>query len=261
MNNNKKEENKENEEKKKLFMKVKHKDVGITSYSNSIYKYLWYVCNKNKICFTFTPRGGCSISFQLFLDLVGLLNDGLNYDNFIHRYREDIFNKAATYCNINNLIQKKYTFIKFIMNPYIRAVSIYRAQTSHNLSFREYLKQLTNNQIDYFNSNDKFHYHPQYIKGEEKIITKYIKINENETTQIKLFDGSLYTLDPNKYTSIHHGVKNVENTMFCGDLPKNIINQNLPKTYKYFYDDEIKKMVETFYKEDIEHYGFKFDCF
>lgn len=32
-----------------------------------------------------------------------------------------------------------------------------------------------------FNNNDKYHYHQQYIPGEEQIITKYIKIDKNET--------------------------------------------------------------------------------
>ena len=153
------------------------------------------------------------------------------------------------------------------MNPYIRAVSIFRLQISHNLSFREYLKQLINNEINYFNDNEKYHLEPQYIEGEEKIITKYIKINENETFQITLFDETLYTLfyestytlDVNKYASIHHGLKNTDNTTFCGDLPKDEINNDLPASYKYFYDDEIQKMVEMYYKNDIEKYGFTFN--
>jgi hypothetical protein len=49
--------------------------------------------------------------------------------------------------------------------------------------------------------------------------------------------------------------------MFCGDTPKNTINKNLPKSYKYFYDDEIKSLCESFYKQDIEKYGFTFDNF
>ena len=35
----------------------------ITSYGNSTYSNLWYCDNINKVCFTFTPRGGCSIAF------------------------------------------------------------------------------------------------------------------------------------------------------------------------------------------------------
>jgi hypothetical protein len=144
------------------------------------------------------------------------------------------------------------------MNPYIRAVSIFRVQTSHNLSFRQYLKQLINNEIDYFTKIEMYHLQQQYNPGEEKIITKYIKIDKNETFEIKLSNGTLYNLDVNKFTSFHHG-KRTDNTNFCGDLLKKDVNKILPKSYKYFYDEEIKKMVDTYYKQDIEHYEYSFD--
>jgi len=244
-----------------LITNIKQRNLCMTVYGNeSIYGNLFYCDNENKICISFTPRGGCSIAFQQYLDLVGLLKDGLDYNLFIHHYRVDYFIPNVKYVDIDNLIEQQFTFIKFIMNPYIRAVSIFRAQTSHNLSFRQYLKQLINNEIDYFNDNDKFHYHQQYIHGEEKIITKYIKIDKYETFDIKLSNGTLYNLDVNKYSSIHHGIKK-DNTIFCGDLNKDIINECLPKSYKYFYDEEIKEMVDIYYKEDIEHYGYSFDDF
>jgi hypothetical protein len=242
-----------------LINNIKKKQVGNTSFGNHAYSKIWYTDDKNKLCLTFSPRGGCSICFQQYLDLVGLLEDGLNFNKFIHNYR-GIFHHEIPYKNINDLIKEKYTFIKFIMNPYIRAVSIYRT-TEYNLSFREYLKQLVSNKIDHYSTNAKYHLHPQYIKGEEKIITKYIKINENETYLINLHDGTPYLLDVNKYSSVHHGKRNIDNINFCGDIPRDIINKNLPKNYRHFYDDEIKNLVDTFYKDDIEKYGFNFDNF
>ena len=229
-------------------------------YSNTIYSNLWYCDDKNKVCITFTPRGGCSIAFKCYLDLIGKLDEGEKYNDFIHYYRCEVFNKTLKLNNINNLINEKYTFIKFIMNPYIRAVSIYLAQTSHNLSFKNYVKQLVNNEIDYFNDNDKYHIHPQYIEGEENIITKYIKINENEKYTIKLNNGKNYILDVNKYNSLHHH-KKYDIIIYVGDKPKDEIKNNnlIPKSYKYFYDDEIKLLVEQFYKKDIEKYNFTFN--
>lgn len=244
----------------KLINNVKKSKVSRTKYGNSKYSNLFYCDNENKICVSFTPRGGCSISFKQYLDVVGLLKDAEDYNSFVHHYRQDIFVPNISFIPINKLIEQKFTFIKFIMNPYIRAVSIFRAQTSHNLSFRKYLFQLINNELDYMNIDDKYHYHRQYIPGEEKIITKYIKIDKNETFEIKLSNGELYNLDVNKYTSCHHG-KRINNTEFIGDLPIQDINKRLPESYKYFYDEEIKKMVYTYYKDDIENYGYSFDDF
>jgi len=246
--------------KENLICNIKTKNVSVTKYGNSIYNNLFYCDNDNKICISFTPRGGCSISFQQYLDLVGLLKDALDYNSFIHLYRNEIFHPNIKFIDINELIKQQFTFIKFIMNPYIRAVSIFRPQMSHNLSFRQWLKQIMNNKIDFLNDNEIFHLHQQYIPGEEKIITKYIKIDKNETFEIKLSDGTLYNLDVNKYNSCHHGNK-TDNTNFCGDLLRKDVNEILPKSYKYFYDEEIKKMVEIIYKEDIQHYGYSFDDF
>jgi hypothetical protein len=240
---------------KQMIQNIKEKKLSFTQYVKCA-DTLWYVDNKNKICITFTPRAGCSIAFQQYLDLVGLLEDGLNCNTFIHTYRCNIFNKNITLKNISNLIKEKYTFIKFIINPYIRAVSAYRT-INHNLSFRTYLNQLVNNKFK-MTQFEKLHTAPQYLDGEEKIITKYIKIDENEKYTIILHDGTLYEIDVNKYTSPHHGIR-IDSTEFCGDIPKNIINTKLPKSYKYFYDDEIKSLVDTYYKNDIEKYKFSFD--
>ena len=220
--------------------------------SRHMYSKLLYCDKKNKICIGFTPRGGCSISFQLYLDLLGLLSEALTYNSFIHNYRTQLFNKYTKTLNIKKLIG--YTFIKFIMNPYIRAVSIYRAQTSCNLSFRNYLKQI--NLIN-FNQNDRYHVCSQYITGEDKIPFKYIKIDENQCITIKLANGEDFIVDVNKYNSVHHG-KRINSEVFCGDILRETVNNQLPTSYKFFYDDEIKNLVYKIYKQDIEFYNFSF---
>ena len=78
-----------------LINNVKNSNGALTVFNESKYGDLWYVDKLNKLCFTFTPRGGCSISFQCYLDLLGLLKDGLDYDSFIHKYRSEVFNKKC----------------------------------------------------------------------------------------------------------------------------------------------------------------------
>jgi FkbM family methyltransferase len=229
-----------------------------TRMGNNIYSNLSYVNTLHKLVFSFTPRAGCSSVVKSYLDSLGLLQDAELYHPFIQAYRTDIMDPNIQYIPINQIKENGYTFIKFIMNPYIRAVSIFRIQTSHNLSFRQYLKDLINNNVNYFNNNDKFHYHQQYINDEEKYITEYIKIDNNETYTY-CYRGLNYTIDTNKYHSPHYTrCKNRCNNTFCGDIPKNTVNNNLPSTYKYFYDDEIKSMVELYYRDDIEKYNYEF---
>ena len=246
----------------KLKEKVLCKNINRTHFGNNYYSGLWYVDNINKIVVTFTPRGACSKSFCQFLDLVGLLEDGTNYHPFIHHYRIDLIDANCSYVKIDDLVKNNYTFIKFIINPYIRAVSIYTGLTTNNinLSFREFLKHILNNTIcNILNKSDIFHTCPQYTYGEESIITKYIKINENEKYTIKLANDTYYEIDVNKYKG--HSSKRTDNSEFCGDISRKNVMGKLPKSYKHFYDDEIKTMVETYYKNDIEKYGFSFDNF
>jgi hypothetical protein len=212
-----------------------------------------------KICFLWSPRAGCSITFKCFLDMIGLLDDAEKYNDWIHNYRMEIMWPNISYISIQELKKNDYTIIKTIVNPYSRAVSIWRSQhQSHNLSFRDYLKELTNNKIDYFNENDKYHLRQQYVAEEEQIITKYIKLDKYEKYDILLTNGDIYTIDVTKYTSNHHAKRN-NNNYFVGDIKLSEIHNILPNSYKYFYDDEIKEMVYKYYKKDIDFYSYTFD--
>ena len=211
----------------------------------------------HKIAVMWSPRAGCSITFQCFLDINNLLNEALNYNNFIHVYRMDIYQKNVPSIPLKQLIKENYIIIKSIVNPYSRAVSIWRGHISMDktISFKEYMKQLINETI-ILSKMDRNHTIPQYITNEESYITKYIKLDLNETYTIQLNNETDYIIDINKYTSTHHGVK-TEHTNYCGDIcRKDII---LPKSYKYFYDEETKKMVEDVYGIDIKMYNYSFE--
>ena len=218
-----------------------------------------YGDRNKKVCFLWSPRGGCSITFKCFLDMIGLLDDAEKYSNWIHNYRMEIMLPNISCISILDLKKNNYHIIKTIVNPYSRAVSIWIFQESHNLSFRDYLKELLNDKISYFNGNVKYHLKPQYVDGEEDIVTKYIKLDKFEKYEVLLSDGTTYTVDVTKYTSNHHAKRSEAINYFVGDIKLNDIKNIVPLSYKHFYDDEIKEMVYTYYKKDIEFYDYKFD--
>ena len=90
----------------KLINNVKKSKVSRSEYGNSTYRCLFYCDNENKICVSFTPRGGCSISFKQYLDIVGLLKDAEDYNSFVHHYRQDIFVPNISFIPINKLIEQ-----------------------------------------------------------------------------------------------------------------------------------------------------------
>ncbi len=222
------------------------------------YNNMIYGTNKDKFAIMFSPRGGCSISFKSLLHRMGILDDALAYNNWIHSYRCDIFYNQTPKIDINKVLENKVQIVKFVLNPYIRAISTYRAQSSHNYSFREYLKKLNNKTIE-LNPSDNYHHFPQYVPGEENYISQYVKLDKKEVAHIKIQDGNEIQLNPNSFSADHH-IRKFNRTEFLGDIPKNEIVR-FPQTYKYFYDDEIRSLVETYYKDDIEKYNYSFDDF
>jgi len=246
----------------KYINNIKTANVGNMFYTTEQYATTQsYIDTKNKVCILFTPRAGCSVVIQMYLDLVGLLADGLEFDPFIHLYRFNLLQPNIPTLQLDYLIHNKYQFIKFILSPYIRAVSVFRMMSETlniDLSFRQWLNKLICNEISFTTNSIRLHIEPQYRKGEEEFITKYICINKNEKYSLTLHNGDSYELDVHKYTSPHHG-KRKDINVFCGDMPRSYINNHLPNNYKYFYDDDIKRLVEVYYKDDIEKYGFTFD--
>jgi len=212
---------------------------------------------RNKLVFLWSPRAGCSITCKQAFNLLGLLKDVEDYDNFVHNYRIRVYKYHAPYIDILKL-PSDYTIIKTIVNPYSRAVSIWwKTTTSQDWTFREFMRRLVNGETDELTKCEKFHLRPQYIKGEEEYITKYIKLESGEKFPFKLANGRNYKIDFSRYTSVHHGNR-VETEYFVGDVKNSEIQSILPKNYKFFYDPEIKSLVEDYFRDDIEHYGYTY---
>jgi hypothetical protein len=223
-------------------------------------------CSKNKILFMWTPRAGCSSTCQCAYDLLNLLKDGLEYNPFIHHYRTELFLSNVNYIRLSILIKNKYTMIKTIINPYQRAVSIWSLlcnvsnpfyEKFDELSFREFIKKLCFYNFANLTQHMAYHAKPQYIKNEEKFVTKYLKIDKDETYDFVKADGSIFKIDISKYSSPHHTKRKIINE-FCGDIKLRDL-PIFPQSYKLFYDDEIKNNVYNYYKKDFEKYNYTFD--
>lgn len=226
----------------------------IPNYKNQ-YSDIIYGCSSNKICFIFSPRAGFSVCFKCFLDFLNLLEDSIYHDN-VHDYRINYFLNFAKFKNFNELISEQYKIIKIIVNPYSRAVSIFKGMYSHNLNFEEFLLKVQNK--DNFLSNyELFHSFNQYSEGEDNYITSYWKIDKNKSYEAKK-DGNTFIFDLNKYSSEHHSIRTVCNE-FVGNTKLEIIREKTPKLYKYFYNDKIKKIVDNVYNNDVIKYNYNFE--
>lgn len=254
----------------------KKPNVSLTMVGERPYSGMWYVDHDTRLCIGITPRSGSSVVFEHFLHLVGLLDDAKRLGLGLHNYRDVVFDKNIPLLPVTTLLSptNPYTIIKFIINPYRRAVSIFFICVSYfektkNMSFRSFLRELSDPET-FFQSewthNSKFHCYPQFIPGEEDIVTKYIRVDKNEKFTIlrpcqssnPRLDDEIYTFDVSKFSSPHHAKKHDRND-FCGDEFMSDLKNNMPSSYKLFYDDEIRHMVETIYADDIYHYEYSFD--
>lgn len=214
----------------------------------------------NKLIFGWTAKAGCTVVTKMFFKNMNLLDEALNYSPWVHNYQFHKFYKNNGVVNENDLLNKNNIKLKFVRNPYTRAVSsfIHAGKHKHiiknqNLSFKEFLIKIKNNKI--YNS----HYGLQIctLEKNNKIFDEIIKI-ENIKNEINRINKK-YNLNLDcDFSSRHHVIKNNNLNSYVGDIKYDDLNNNIPP-YKYFYDDEIKQLVYDIYKIDIETYNYEFD--
>jgi hypothetical protein len=212
---------------------------------------------ERKIIMFWTPKAACTVSIKMMYDHMGTLNKALDYNKWVHNYR------IAHRQNIDsNVVRKCKVRFKVVRNPYARAVSSYLL-ISENYSFYQFLNILLTNNMNYtqngaVNKHITYHSIPQYVKNEEQYIDTYIKI-ENGQREIdeKINVPYGHNLKIDNKTSNHHNIKH-DYSGFIGGTPRNNIKM-IPKSYKNFYNDTIRVLVEKLYSNDIHKYGYSFD--
>lgn len=230
------------------------------------------------ILFGFTPKAGCTGISKLFFNHIGEIEKALSFGGLTHQYRK-IYSETNP-VKFEHFNSKKIVKLKFVRNPYTRAVSSYfhvvknrvyadkiinfiGVKSIDDLSFKMFLSFLATQNLKRCDP----HIGIQFLPGENQLFyfDEIIKIEEleerldsiNKKYKIKI------TLPSNLKKSNHH-LKKIQNAeLFVGDLPFTyFINSDTQKLaiphYKCFYNDEIKNKVEDLYKLDINTYNYFF---
>lgn len=223
--------------------------------------------SKQDLAVIFTAKAGCTIVNKMFFEQEGLLEEALKLSHWIHHYRSKYINNPEIEKIRHESISSETRWIQFTVNPYRRAVSSYIHCCKHfkeclgvneyNKSFRHFLK-------DIFNKKFKnTHFKSQVFSLYEEKDIEYIKLeNLNEMLP---YINKKYNLNYKLKDSFHHAKnkfnlnKNVKE--FVGDITWNELKENLPTNYSYFYDEEIKNLVEKIYDLDIRLFNYTWDEF
>ncbi|UOQ84881.1 sulfotransferase family 2 domain-containing protein [Gracilibacillus salinarum] len=204
---------------------------------------------------------------------IGLLQTALDYDPWVHKYRENQFYKQQDYKEKvrKDLLKGEKEVYKLVRDPYKRAVSSFLSmigndqicqsvfpEVSTGISFKQFLYRVKQIGI----SNDKIDHHiaEQYIDGEEHFIDRYIKLEEFNQ-QITLIEKQFnLTASPlSEITRSPHHIKQITKEtkgIHFSDVPITIKDfNNIPK-YDQFYDEEAKQLVASLYAKDFQTFGY-----
>ncbi|ABG53420.1 hypothetical protein Tery_4433 [Trichodesmium erythraeum IMS101] len=212
-----------------------------------------------------TEKAGCTIVCKMFFDVMGILQEALDYNSWIHNYRQDKFYEKFGKVTEDMLSGDKFVKMKFVRNPYTRAVSSYFAANENN---KQYLKGYEHLDLSFYDFlllvkqkkivND--HWRTQYQEIESRFnFDEIIKI-ENIEQEVKRLNQK-YSLNLQLHThSSHHHKKDKNKSEFVGrkKYSELEISGTIPD-YRNFYDDETKLLVSEIYEKDLKTYKYTFD--
>ncbi|WP_411845340.1 sulfotransferase family 2 domain-containing protein [Roseibacillus persicicus] len=237
------------------------------------------VSHEHRLILGISPKSGCTVASKLFFGHLGLLEEALKLDPWIHRYR--IGYRKNNRVSLKNLSSPDYFSFKVVRSPYTRAVSSYthtmRTKISKvallkylgysskdEVSFYDFMRFLSS--IDMRQANR--HYGLQALMQEGKAFTYdyVLKLEalEEGLAEIETRFGKKFSIEKKVKGSVHHTDKGksagdcVAKTPF-GSLPKKTDGSLLQPPYADFYDPTARELVETVYRRDFELYDYCFD--
>jgi hypothetical protein len=234
-----------------------------------------------------TPKAGCTSLAKWFLFQTGDLAKALEYHNWIHRYRVEVFQRRHGYkTELAEIITRhSKPMFKLVRNPYDRAVSSFlavldameerrlkrgrhlplvargllvEAGCGTTISFRQFLEALRSADLKHNKINP--HIDLQYRDGEKAIVTRIIKLEDFEQ-EIRTLEGE-FALAASPLELItrsrHHRQKqdgqagSLAETQFA---PVSIPHEETP-SYDAFYDEHTVGLVRDVFDDDFAAYGY-----
>jgi hypothetical protein len=218
-----------------------------------------FINDNPKLIVDWTPKCGCTSVWVMLMKNYGLLDEALKYFHFIHRYRQDIYYKNHR-VTAKKFFDDGYYKIKFVRNPYERAVSSYLhccKTTSFKESFEKFLimlkkkswHKLTSREIQIITSHSR-----KQSKLTDKFMHEIIHIENADLSKANHITG--LNLSLTKHSSGHHNLYD-SCTQYCGDKPYVYLKANHYPDYHCYYSSKTLQRVEQIYSEDIIRYNYQ----
>ncbi|HMT28402.1 MAG TPA: sulfotransferase family 2 domain-containing protein [Bacteroidia bacterium] len=224
---------------------------------------------KNKLILDWSPKAGCTILTKMFFRQMGLLEEALEYNSWIHEYRMHVYSKNYP-ITIDDLKGNNYYKIKVVRNPFHRAVSSYihtmKYEMMHapvkktlwrwnaNISFETFINYLS--KIDLRTCDP--HYSLQKKDYEYEIpgcFDEIISLKDIRDAFQNLNETRGTHFDLTGLTSSHHSKLNTQLNENVSGKKWSKLKDAIPD-YKYFYTDNLIDQVYSLYADDFADYGF-----
>lgn len=215
----------------------------------------------HKFIIDWSAKAGCTIICKIFFDYMDELEKALKHSYWIHNYRNKYYYNLHGIVKNENLLSDKYIKIKFVRNPYSRAVSSYihvmktiliKNFNNEDMSFYTFLLNLKKKY------SNNIHYNLQMIKLENNYTFDHIIKIENLEQEIKKLNKQ-YNINLNyNFTSTHH-IKKITKKIDVSNVKFSQILE-IP-SYNNFYNKKTKDLVDEIYEPDIIRYNYTFEEF
>jgi hypothetical protein len=239
--------------------------------------YTAVVDNSRKILMEFSPKAGCTSAVVMFAENMGY-KYGVHYTGWPHDFREKMLYRACGNAYWCMYFDPTWYRFKVVRNPYERAVSSYihcmetviltkliPASQHNTTSFLDFMRLVSR-----LPEKTVYRVALQHISYQVSTLERDLKHHQNISlyrTIVKIEDptealatinnatGSNFSL---KFKSSHHTRRHNGTQIFVGDKPYDEIRNSIPETYKYFYNSEIKALVEKVYLRDLKMYNYSY---
>ena len=240
----------------------------------------------------FSQKAGCSSLVKWFFFQIGKLDEAMSYNNWIHRYRTEVFLRQPGYQSqtAQLLDSRERPVIKLVRNPYDRAVSsflhtvrgagrkkepgwemaILRAARERagkpvgnrpRLSFRDFMRHLAANGTAFEQING--HVAQQYLPVEDGLVARIIRLEsfDADIRQVETDYGLKASPLELITTSRHHlnVDKAARGSGACAadqDIAYRHIRDEALPAYAAMYDAETTELVRTCFGDDFDKYGY-----
>ena len=235
---------------------------------------------EKKFALLWSPKAGSLFAVRWFFEQMGLLEEAVTYNKFVHKYRDDVYRYSDVHReSLNAYFQSpdEFTVLKSVRHPLKRAVSSYihankrgysdqqiskvigrKVTPESRFSFREFIQYLGNVDIYACNVHYRAQVHPFENNG--KIKVNHVINLEDSIVRLSELEKELELKDTDlaQFSKSRHHTTRAEMEGFYGDKidfygQKGVL---IPDT-RCFYDDELVTCVGEVYQDDFAQYGYR----